>query len=247
MRRAALSLCCWLALAAAALAGPALELPREAAGQPGDFVKVAAKTDGKAVRWVALDPGLNVFPVELLKDSKTAVVTAQKPGRYRLLAYTAAGDDPSDPAVCTVVIGDAPPVPPGPVPPGPNPPPVPPQPAPIDGKGLHVLVVFETADAAKLPPAQYNAVYGQAFHDYLDAKTPLSADGRYHEWWVLDKDTDTSAMPKKWQDALKRARASKDFKTPWIIVSNPDKGGGWEGPLPATGDGIMELVKKYGG
>jgi len=85
-----------------------LKLPAEVKGQPAAFVSVKAETSGKMVRWIVLDSGLNLFPVELLKDSKTAVVSSARPGRYRLLAVTAAGDEPSEPQICTVIIGDAP-------------------------------------------------------------------------------------------------------------------------------------------
>lgn len=108
--------------AAAALAWPgaaagqgAVGLPAEVRGEPGQFVRVTADTDAKHVRWVVLDGGLNLFPPELLRDSRTAVMTAGKPGRYRLLAYTAflkGGDAvPTGPAVCTVVVGKADPTP----------------------------------------------------------------------------------------------------------------------------------------
>ncbi len=109
---------CLLALAAP----PELTLPKEVVGEPGAFVRVKAATTGKTVKWLALDAGLNVFPTDLLKDTRTAVVTAGRAGRYRLLAVTAAADELSDPAVCVVVIGDAPPPGPGPGP-GPDPPP----------------------------------------------------------------------------------------------------------------------------
>jgi len=95
-------------------------LPKEVTGAPGSFISVPAKTDCPQVRWYSPDHGLNVFPVHLLRDSKTAVVTAQQPGRYRLLAVVAHESEPSTFAVCTVVVGDAPG--PGPTPPGPNPP-----------------------------------------------------------------------------------------------------------------------------
>lgn len=105
-----LSLC----LIAAALAGPAyaadLTLPPEVAGQPGAFVPVPATTEGETVRWVVIDPGLNLFPSDLLRDSRTAVVTAPVAGRFRVLAYTAIDGVPSEPAVTTVVIGGAKPV-----------------------------------------------------------------------------------------------------------------------------------------
>lgn len=110
-----------LLLAGSALAvPPTLELPKEAAGDVAAFVQVPAKTTGKTVRWIALDTGLSVFPVDLLKDTKTAVVVASRPGRYRLMAITCAADEMSEPAICLIVIGDAPPGPDPPVPPGPD-------------------------------------------------------------------------------------------------------------------------------
>lgn len=120
MTRAALSLV--LLVAVSALAdGPAIKVPAEVRGEQGDWITVSATTDGKVVRWVAMSPGLRVFPAHLLRDTKTAVVSASRPGRYTLLAYTAAGDEPSDPAICDVVVGE----------PGPGPGPTPP-PGPID-------------------------------------------------------------------------------------------------------------------
>lgn len=96
---------------------PTLKLPAEVKGVIGDFVRVPAETTGQ-VQWYSPDPGLAVFPSDLLKDSRTAVVIARANGRYRLVAWTAAGDVPSPPVVCVVVIGDVPPDP-GPTPPTP--------------------------------------------------------------------------------------------------------------------------------
>jgi hypothetical protein len=106
-------LLCLLALPAQA---QTVEVPAEVKAEPGMIV-VPAQTAGKEVRWYAPDPGLQVIPSSLLKDSKTAVCIALKPGRYRLVAYTALADVPSEPAVCVVVVGNAP----GPVPPPPDP------------------------------------------------------------------------------------------------------------------------------
>lgn len=96
------------------LAGQDLKLPAEVRGDPAAFVTVLAETSGKAVKFYPLDPGLSVFPAALLANPKATVVTAAQPGRYRILAYTASGDTPSDPVLCTVVIGGVLP-PPGPV------------------------------------------------------------------------------------------------------------------------------------
>ena len=101
----------------ALLAGQKVELPAEIRGEVGSFIAVRPKTDGKLVRYYSLDAGLNSFPAELLSDATATVVTAPKPGRYRLLAYTALGDRPSDPVIVTIVVGGAaPPTPPVPTP-----------------------------------------------------------------------------------------------------------------------------------
>lgn len=98
----------------ALFAQPSIRLPATIAGAPGAFVAVRADTTGAVVRYVALDAGLNVFPAQLLSDTKATVVTSIVPGRYRLLAYTSTGDLPSEPVIVTIVIGEgvAPVIPP---------------------------------------------------------------------------------------------------------------------------------------
>lgn len=88
--------------------GQQVTLPPEIHGQPGAFISIPSSTDCKSVQWVVLDQGLNLFPVELLRDTTTAVVSANSPGRFRVLAYAAKGDAASKPAITTVIIGDAP-------------------------------------------------------------------------------------------------------------------------------------------
>lgn len=146
-------------------APPSLELPKEVTGDPGAFVQVPAKTDGKHVSWKAIDAGLNLFPTELLKDTKTAVVTAARPGRYRLIAVTAAGDEVSPFAETLVVIGNAP------IPPPPDPP-TPPDPPSPSNTGLkeasaaglaNVKDKSRAADLAKAQRAHASAVAAGAF------------------------------------------------------------------------------------
>ena len=93
-----------------------LTLPSEIRGEVAGFVTVSAITEGKLVRFLALDPGLNVFPSNLLADQKSSVVSAAVPGRYRLLAYSSVGDIPTAPATATIIIGQAPGPDPGPQP-----------------------------------------------------------------------------------------------------------------------------------
>ena len=89
-----------------------LTVPPEIKGPVSGFIPVTAVTDGKAVKYVPLDAGLQVFPPGLLVNPKSTVVVAGKSGRYRLLCYSSVGDIPTDPVITTIVVGDQSPVPP---------------------------------------------------------------------------------------------------------------------------------------
>lgn len=93
-----------------------ITLPPEVKGKPGSFITIPATTDGSIVQWVALDSGLELFPAELLASTRTAVVIAQVEGTYRLLAYTAKGDQPSKPTICSIIVKQSEPTPPAPEP-----------------------------------------------------------------------------------------------------------------------------------
>jgi hypothetical protein len=85
--------------------------------------RISVRHACEVVKFAAVDPGLSVFPAELLATRKATVVTGPA-GKYRVFCYTSIGNKPSDPAIITVVIGDGSPVPPQPgpvVPPGPKP------------------------------------------------------------------------------------------------------------------------------
>lgn len=131
---------------------------------------------------------------------------------------------------------------PAPVPPVPPKPPEPPlPPAPIAAEGLHVLIVYESADLSKLPASQAAILTSSALRDYLNAHCPAGADGQTKEWRVLDKDADMTAESPLWQAAMKRPRQS----LPWLVVS--DGKTGFEGPLPSDLAGTVALIQKYGG
>jgi len=87
---------------------PTIELPAKVTGQIGAFITIPAKTESKSVKWVSIDKGLNIFPVDLLRDSKTLIVTAQAEGAYRVFAYAGNEFGPSDPAFTTIIIGENP-------------------------------------------------------------------------------------------------------------------------------------------
>lgn len=105
---------------------PKIELPENIQGLPSTNIAIIPVTNGKVVKYAALDAGIVLFPSELLANPTTTFVIAAKPGRYRLLAYTAIGDVPSEPKIVVVVVGASPNPNPGPNPgPGPLPPPQP--------------------------------------------------------------------------------------------------------------------------
>lgn len=104
-----------LTLIAAALArpaGPAVALPAEVRAAPGRLVTLRADTAGAVVRWALASDDADLVP---FPDGKSAIFSSPKAGRFVVLAWTAAGDVPSEAARCVVVVGD----PPAPVPPAP--------------------------------------------------------------------------------------------------------------------------------
>jgi hypothetical protein len=169
------------------------------------------------------------------------------PGVYKvtLLAISVdkSGKAAIDKARATVTIGTPTPTP-GPAPgPGPSPDPPPPiESHPTVGipKRLKVLIVYESAELAKIPAAQLAVLYSKDVRDYLNAHCDKEASGKAG-WRIWDKDIDASADLPEWQKAIKRDRR----QVPWIVISNPKTG--CEVPLPATVDATMALLRKYGG
>ena len=129
--------------------------------------------------------------------------------------------------------------------PGPEPEPEPgpkPIPAPIGLPGYAALMVYETKTATELPPAQQNVLYGKKVRDWLKTNCLKDNDNPNGAFRIYDKDVDVSAESKAWQEVMKRDRKS----VPWIVISNPAKGG-YEGPLPANEDECIALLEKYKG
>lgn len=215
-----------------------VKLPPEVKGQPG-LILVEAETDCTEVLWVVPpNSGLQIIPSRLLKDTKTAACVALYPGRYPIQAIVAKGDKPAY-AVTTVVVGDAPPIPPdpGPKPPDPKPPDPPSPSAPIQAEGFKVMMFYE--EQKPIPAGQHSIIYGKTVREYLDKK--CAPEGKLKGYWIVDQNTDLSGLAKHWQDAAKHPRTS----VPWVIVSNGKTG--YEGPMPATVAEMMTLLEKYGG
>lgn len=223
-----------LAAASAIAAPPEIVVPEKVNGQPGEFVLITAKTSGTKVAWKVIDPGLSLFPVALLKDSKTAIVTSSRPGRYRLVAVTAVGDEISDIVGTTVVIGD----------PGPDPGPQPnPDPGPQPGPGpspntFRVVLVYESMDA--MPANVQKVLFGPSVVKYLNAKCTKGQDG-VPGWRRWDKDAapDDPVWKPIW------AEAKPKLTVPGFVIVADGKLS--VHPVPASEDEALVLLKKYGG
>lgn len=92
-------------LAVAFAAPPTITVPKEVTGNTGDFIPIVVETEGKQVKFVAITPGLKVFPPDFLVNPKSTVVSAAAEGDYTLLCYTGKGDEVSNPVYINVKIG----------------------------------------------------------------------------------------------------------------------------------------------
>lgn len=111
---------------------------------------------------------------------------------------------------------------------------------PIPGDGFRVLIVYESEQLDDYPAAQVDALYSSDVRAYLSAKCVAGATG-WPDYRILDADADMALDSVWWQEAMKRPRIS----LPWVLIDSPQ--GGFEGPMPAGPDALLELLKKYGG
>lgn len=209
-----------LVLSAGCLAAPpVVTVPAEVTGEVGSFVAVRATVkDGKAVKFVAVDAGLNLFPADLLADKTATVVTSAKAGRYRILVYSGNADGPSEPAMTTVVIGDGKPADPV------KPPPAKPEPPVVAPAAVYYFAVVRPDQATK---------------DVADAMR-LAAWDELRKAGHLVKDIPVSELPSGLSlpatlPAVIVLRQNPDGKT-WTDTKQNK-------PMPTTNDAIRSLTK----
>lgn len=233
-----------LILIAAPLWGQSITVPPTVnVPQPGLVVIRASTLDADDVRWWSRD--IQAFPADVV-PSKPGVFLGFviQPGVYKvgvICAKSVAGKAViSQPQEIEVTVGGTPPIPPvPPVPPVPPTPPTPPSPIPVAGN--RVLIVYETGELGKLSPQQLNILYAAPVRTALNNFAVFDAAAKQKEWRIWDKDVDTSAESKLWQDAMKIPRT----QVPWVIISTGKSG--FSGPLPSSVDEFMALLNKYGG
>jgi hypothetical protein len=80
------------------VADNALILPPELKLVVGEPAELRADTRGKRVVWMSLDKEVSLRPA----DAKSVWVWAQRPGSYRVIAWTAVGGLPTSNATCII-------------------------------------------------------------------------------------------------------------------------------------------------
>lgn len=227
----ALLLACGLAF------GQSVTLPAEVKGAPGSWVIIAPeKVDGGKPKW-RIDAGLQevrldlLLPPETLATLRGKVVTATKPGRYKVEAWNAKGDVASDIATVWVVIGE-----PGPDPKPPDPDPKPPDPKPVVPVGFRVLLIHEAQDKS---PSHFDA---RSVKQYLDAKTVK--DAGHPSWRRLDKDQTGANLPTELR-LLWEAAKPKVTSLPAVVIAVNSQV--TIHALPADEAGLMALLRSKGG
>ena len=106
--------------------------------------------------------------------------------------------------------------------------------APITDLGNRCLIVYESADVAKMTAQQAVIITGSRLRKYLDMA--CIKDG----WRIIDADTEfTGGDDVIWVEAMRLTRDGG----PWLICSTGKKG--FSGPLPDDIDTTIELLATY--
>ncbi len=213
-------------------AAPTLTLPTEVKGAVGEIVPVHAIGTATDIRWHSTDKSLHIAGRDLVNGANTILVSSATPGRYTISAHGAKHNKSTDIVSTSVVIGDAPPTPPGPgpTPPGPIPPPTPPNPLPSDK--LRVLFLFKSEES--LTPAQ-DAVLRSTLVD----SAITTGGGDWRKFQTTMDISGVAGLDQWYKDAIKRPQTG----SPSVIISSPK--GFYEGVLPATGADTIALINKY--
>jgi len=104
--------------------------------------------------------------------------------------------------------------------------------------GLQAVVIYETNPDAQLPPKQAAILTSPIVRGWLNDHAAKDSGGQ-PMWRILDKDSEFADPANPIAAALQRPREG----LPWLIVTNNGKG--FEGPLPANVDDMMQLLERY--
>lgn len=221
-----------IAIALAQAGAQEITLPETVAAKIGRLATVPIKSTAKDVVYTVVpagdidifrefDPDPSVIRLRFLPYAK---------GPFWLVVSGASGDKVVQ---RTCVIVPETPEPPRPDPgPGPKPDP---GPTPIVSGPLWLIVVEETADATQ---RRGEFLSSAALADFMKSKG--------HKHRLVDKDVRTPPA-----DLASYLEHAKGKALPWLMLT-PQTGAAagrlaWEGPVPATPNDLVELLRKVGG
>lgn len=83
-----------------------VEIPARLEARPGRLVRIEAKTQGKLVRWhlEGNDPSADLVVME---STRTVVFCSPQAASFRIVAWTAVGDQPSAPSICQIEVRES--------------------------------------------------------------------------------------------------------------------------------------------
>lgn len=231
----------FLAMAPALLGAPP-EVPAKIEAKPGKPVLFDVKVSAGAKLGWAVGFDKSKCPIVRLHSDDPLVLSFMAipdAGGDFYVTFWTVGEAGYSQTVITV--GGAPvpvPIDPKPVDPVPDA-------APIPGAGLRVMLVYDPKALSLLTEEQKGVLFATEVRDYLRATCPKGADGVTAECRFWPIDTDPSGESKLWKDAFAKAKAKRGDAPIWVIVSNGKTG--FEGKAPETVQGMLDLLKKYGG
>jgi hypothetical protein len=92
---------------------PAINLPKDLTVKPGRLLKIEATSAGKSIRWANTSDDADLIVSE---SGRWAIFSSTVPGVYKVFAWTAAGDNPSEASICAILVSDPNPQPNPPAP-----------------------------------------------------------------------------------------------------------------------------------
>lgn len=81
----------------------AVELPPRVETKPGKMVRIEAKTQGKLVRW-HLEGAEGTGELIVMESTRAAIFCSPQSGSFRIVAWTAIADQPSEGSLCVVEV-----------------------------------------------------------------------------------------------------------------------------------------------
>jgi hypothetical protein len=201
---------------------------------PAGLVDVASDTGPIKIRGKFVDGTPGKSETRTYSGKFVYTLTAAATGKCELLIFPVGATKDSD-IISRLLDCQLAPLPPPvpPIPPTPPTPPDPPDPFEAAAPAFRVLIVYESADLQKYPPAVLATLTSETWRKYVEPKGT---------WRCFDKDTDLTNSPAPFKKAMGKVDPSK---LPYLFVGNGKTG--FAGPMPANIDDLMALLKKFGG